>query len=148
MHDKSSTNLRWRPILLVFLVGFALLSVFRISSIARAGEDPNQQQDVIRLENRLTQLEQRLFTIENSLRNLEQQSRLANVTSRSVNQDDLVLLRSEVQALQRRLAEDECGLAKLDERTLAPQRRDARKKSGAGDSDPCRLNFDTPLRFP
>jgi hypothetical protein len=147
MHYKSKRELMWRPILLVLLGGFALLGVFRISSIARAGGDPNQQQDVIRLENRLTQMEQRLFTIENSLRNLEQQSRLANVPSRNVSQDDLAVLRSEIQALQGRLAADECGLAKLDERTLAPQRRDARKRS-AGDSDPCRLNFDAPLRFP
>ena len=147
MDYKSRTDLKWRPMLLVTLVGLALLSVFRISSIARAGGDPIQQQDVIRLENRLTQLEQRLFTIENSLRNLEQQSRLANLSSRSVSQDDLGLLRSEVQMLQRRLTDDECGLAKLDERTLAALRRDARKRSG-GDSDPCRLNFDAPLRVP
>src|SRR5438093_7114299 len=128
MDYKSRTELKWRPMLLVFLVGFALLSVVRVSSIARAGGDPIQQQDVIRLENRLTQLEQRLFTIENSLRNLEQQSRLANLSSRSVSQDDLGLLRSEVQMLQRRLTDDECGLAKLDERTLTPLRRDARKR--------------------
>jgi hypothetical protein len=42
--------------------------------------------------------------------------------------------------------EDECGIAKLDERTLTPAARDARRK--AVGNDPCRLNFELPLRPP
>ena len=146
MNQKSSTELRWRLLVLVLILGFALLCVFRISSSAHAG-DANEQQDVLRLENRITQLEQRLFSIENNVRNLDQQSRLSSMPSRS-SQDELTQLRSEVETLQRRLANDECGLAKLDERTLSPQRREARKRSIAGDSEPCRVNFDAPLRLP
>ncbi len=134
----------WRAVLLVFAVGLGVITVFKISSAAHTSNGPTPQQDVIRLENRLTQLEQRLFSIETGLRTLEQQSRIAGATSRGVSQDDLAVLRSEIQTLQRRLADDECGLAKLDERTLSPA---ARRKSGAG-SDPCRVNVDTPLRLP
>jgi len=119
-----------------------MVTVFRISSATANG--PTPQQDIIRIENRITQLEQRLFSIETGLRTLEQQSRITGASSRGVSQDDLALLRSEIQVLQQRLADDECGLAKLDERTLSLA---ARKKSGAG-NDPCRVNLDVPLRLP
>ena len=148
MHYRNRADLRLPQLVLISLVGFALVSVFRMSSGARAGDDSDQQQDVMRLENRLTRLEQRLFSIENSLRNLEQQSRAVNMPSRSVSNDEVATLRAELQALERRLTDDECGMAKLDERTLSPQRRDTRKRSVAGDNNPCRLNFDAPLRFP
>ena len=133
--------------LLVCIVGLGLVIVLGISSAARTDFGPIPQQDVIRLEQRLNQLEQRLFSIENNLRNVEQQSRIAGATMRGVSPEELARLRLEVQALQQRLADHECGLAKLDERTLSPAMRAARRTSGAGGSDPCRLNFDTPLQF-
>src|SRR5215212_12144540 len=139
MQDESGYG--WRAVLLVFVVGLGVLTVFRISSATANG--PTPQQDIIRVENRMTQLEQRLFSIETGLRTLEQQSRITGATSRGVTQDDLALLRSEIQLLQQRLVDDECGLARLDERTLSP----ARRKSGAS-SDPCRVNADAPLRLP
>ena len=142
---QYESRYRWRAVLLVFIVGLSVITVFSISSATSNG--PTPQQDIIRLENRLTQLEQRLFSIETGLRTLEQQSRITGASSRGVSQEDLALLRSEIQTLQRRLVDDECGLAKLDERTLAPAARDARRKSAAG-SDPCRVNVDTPLRLP
>jgi chromosome segregation ATPase len=104
------------------------------------------QQEVIRLESRMNQLEQRLYTIESSIRNLEQQSRLG-ASTRGLSPEDLTLLRSQMQALQLRLEDHECALARLDERTLSAAMRDARRKSGAG-NDPCRLNADMPLRLP
>ena len=138
---------RWKNVLLVCVVGLALVSVFRISSAARTEFGPTpQQQDIIRLENRITQLEQRLYTIDTTVRNLEQQSRLAGASARGVGPEAVERLRLEVQALQQRLAEHECGLAKLDERTLTPAMRAARKKSGAS-GDPCRASFDTPLQL-
>jgi hypothetical protein len=59
----------------------------------------------------------------------------------------LELLRSQIQALQVRLAEDECALAKLDERTLSAAMRNSRRPGGVR-SDPCRMNVDAPLRLP
>jgi hypothetical protein len=135
----------WRSVVLVMLVGIAALSVFRI---VRADNEGTQQQDVLRLESRMTQLEQRLYTIENSVRSVEQQARLGSVSSRTVSQDELNLLRSQLQTLERRLGEDECGLARIDERTLSPQRREARKRSASADPDQCRQNPDAPLRLP
>ena len=135
---------RW---LMVCIVGLGSVTVFGFSSAARTDFGPTSQQDVIRLEQRLNQLEQRLFSIENNLRNVEQQSRIAGTTTRGASPEDLARLRLEVQALQQRLADHECGLAKLDERTLSPAMRAARRKSGASANDPCRVNFDTPLQL-
>jgi hypothetical protein len=129
-------------VLLVSVLAFGLVLA------ARTEAGPTPQQDVIRLDARVSQLEQRLYTIENSLRTLEQQSRMSGLGARgaAVTPDDLVLLRNEIQNLQVRVMEDECGLAKLDERTLTPEAREARRK--AAGNDPCRLNFELPLRPP
>jgi hypothetical protein len=104
-------------------------------------------QDAIRLEQRINQLEQRLYAMETTLRSVEQQARLGGTTSRNLSQQELALLTTQLQSLQLRLADYDCALAKLDERTLSPAMRDARRKSGAG-NDPCRSNADAPLRLP
>lgn len=128
-------------VLLVCVLGIGLVMA------ARTEAGPTPQQDVIRLDARVSQLEQRLYTIETSLRTLEQQSRMASMgRGAGVTPDDIVALRSEIQTLQVRLMEHECALAKLDERTLTPTAREARRKA-AGD-DPCRSNFELPLRPP
>jgi hypothetical protein len=106
-------------------------------------------QDVTRIESRLSLLEQRFYSIETSIRSLEQQSRLSSAASgRTTRDPDVSLLRAEVETLRRRLAELECGLAKVDERSLSATARDARRKSTGATTDPCRLNPDTPLRLP
>jgi len=130
--------------LLVCVVGLGFLTV---SSAARTEFGPAPQQDVIRLETRLNQLEQRLYSIDSNVRNLEQQLRLAGSTGRGAAPEDTARLRLELQALQQRLAEHECALAKLDERTLSAAMRAARRKSGPGANDPCRLNVDTPVQL-
>lgn len=131
-------------VLLVCIAGLGLLTV---SSAARTEYGPTPQQDVIRLETRVNQLEQRLYAIDSNLRNLDQQLRLSATTARGTNPEDVVRLRLEVQALQNRLAEHECALAKLDERTLTAAMRAGRRKSGPGANDPCRMNVDTPVQL-
>jgi|SRR5215216_2584041 len=121
--------------LLVVVLGLALLTI-----------SATPQQDVIRLESRVNQLEQRLYSIESSIRTLDQQSRIAGANQRGLSQEDVARLRAEIQTLQLRLADDECALARLDERTLSPSMR-TRQKS-AGQADPCRANVDAPLRLP
>ena len=126
-----------------------LLTIFAFGLVlaARTNAGPTPQQDVIRLDSRISQLEQRFYSIETSVRTLEQQSRMAGMGQRgAVTQDDLTVLRSEIQTLQARIMEDECALAKLDERTLTPTAREARRR--AVGNDPCRNNFDLPLRPP
>ena len=119
--------------LLVCVLGLALLTI-----------SATPPQDTIRLETRINQLETRLYSIESSLRTVEQQYRLAGANQRGLSQEDVARLRAEIQTLQLRLAEDECNLARLDERTLSPA---LRRKSG-GRLDPCRANADAPLQLP
>jgi hypothetical protein len=137
--------MKYKGVLLVCVVIVGLITVLGITPAARTGAGPAPQQDVIRLEQRMNQLEQRLFSIENNLRSIEQQSRMAGA-GRGVIPEDVARLRLEVQALTNRLAEHECALAKLDERTLNPAMRAARRKS-AGGNDPCRQNADAPIQL-
>ena len=131
-----------RAVLLVVVIGLGLVT---ISSAARNNTGPAPQQDFIRLEQRMNQLEQRLFSMDTTLRNIEQQSRLAGANRRGVAEEDLAQLRSELLALQQRLGDHECALAKLDERTLAPAMRTGRRKFA---NDPCRVNSETPIQLP
>ena len=135
-----------RSILLFVSISASCLFVLAMSSAARINSGPDPQQDVLRLDNRITQLEQRLYGIENNIRNLEQQIRVTGVNSGTIGPEDLGLLRSQIQLLQRRLADDECALAKLDERTLSPATRATRRSSRA--TDECRINVDAPLILP
>lgn len=128
--------------LLVCIVGLGFLTV---SSAARTEYGAAPQQDVIRLETRINQLEQRLFSMDSNMRNLEQQLRLAVSSGRAGGSEDVARLRLELNALQQRLADHECALAKLDERTLTPAMRTTRRKSGANDL--CRQNVDAPLQL-
>jgi hypothetical protein len=132
------------------LVLLAALAADTGKPAVRTGEAASAPtQDVTRLDSRLRLLEQRFYTMETSIRSLEQQSRLSGITTgRNVRDPEVGLLRTEVETLRRRLAELECGLAKVDERTLSATAKEARRKSAGGTADPCRLNADAPLRLP
>ena len=94
------------------------------------------------LDRRISALEQRFYTFESRINRLEQfaSSRLS-VPQGSNRDPEVTLLSSEVQSLKLKLATIECGLAKLDERTLTA----AARKSSARVVDPCRENPDQPL---
>jgi hypothetical protein len=139
-------NTRRLAALLVVVIGLALVVGYKISS-ARNEYEPTTPQDAIRLEARINQLEQRLYTMETSLRSLEQQSRVGMATSRNVSPEEVAALRVAMQTFELRLTDDECAIAKLDERTLSPAARQARIRSGAR-TEPCRLSADTPVRLP
>ena len=142
----TERKMRRRAALLVVVAGLALLVVYKISA-ARSEYEPMTPQDAIRLEQRINQLEQRLYTMETSLRNLDQQSRVGMVNSRGVTPEEVAAIRAELQTMGLRLADDECAIAKLDERTLTPAARSARIRSGPR-TEPCRLSADTPVRLP
>ena len=112
--------------------------------------DSGAPQDVTNLDRRISLLEQRFYAIETSINRLEQQTALngrGTAPSANVRDSEITLLRAEWGALQRNLVEIECGLVKLDERTLAAATREARKRAGASSTDPCRLNAEAPLRL-
>lgn len=135
----------------IFLLVSALVAavVYAREPLVGTGEAAVPPQELTRIESRLSQLEQRLYGIEVSIRGLEQQqSRMSGLSTGRMERDtEVTLLRSEVETLQRRLAEVECGLLRVDERTLSAAARDARRKIETGAGDPCRLNPNAPLRL-
>ena len=146
--EGNNRRLHWRALLVSGVAGLALVALFRIALASGVNNAPVPQQEVFRLETRINQMEQRLIQIDTSIRGLQQQSRLgAGAASGGVSAQDVQLLRTQIQALQIRLAEDECALAKLEERTLSPAMRNSRRQSGVR-SDPCRVNVETPVRLP
>lgn len=140
----------WRALsVLVLVLAAAAATADTGKPATRSGEATTfEPQDVTRIESRLSRLEQRLYSIETSIRGLEQQSRLSVGPGANAARDPEVgLLRAEVEALRLRLAEVECGLSRVDERTLTQAGRVARRKSETGAGDPCRLNADAPVRL-
>ncbi len=113
-----------------------------MASISRGN---SATQDPGSLDRRLSLLEQRFYSIESSISRLQQYvaTQRPPISQPSTSDRDLIVMREEVQRLELRMAEIECGLIKLDERTTPATRRNAATKS----NDPCRLTPDTPVRL-
>jgi hypothetical protein len=118
---------------------------YREASIGLATADG---QDSAYLDRRISMLETRLNSIESSMRSLQQQAMISErqTTTQPARDPEVTLLRSEVEILNSRFRELECALVRLDERTLSPSAREARKRT-AQSSDPCRVNPDTPIQL-
>jgi hypothetical protein len=108
------------------------------------------------LERRISQVEQRFYYIESRLNQLENQTRypgvLPGATSTSQVQlgqlrTELDTLRAQIDSLRSRVGEVECGLIKVDERTLSSAARQARRQSAPDSSEPCRSNPNSPVRL-
>jgi|SRR5207253_11477933 len=122
----------------------ALCAMVGISARAYfPGTDAASTQNIAGLESSVRSLEQRLNFIETRISRLEQQSVLNSTPQASSTRNELQfdLLQRQIATLQGQITEIECGLAKLDERTLPPRVRAERI------NDPCRLNPDVPLRL-
>src|SRR5262245_25535273 len=102
-----------------------------------------ETQDPSSLDRRISMLEQRFFTLESSMNRLQTSvasQRSVNTSSSSSDLRDRQVdqLQQDMQRLQLRLAEVECGLLKLDERTATAG---ANRRSGEPrPTDPCRQN--------
>lgn len=143
---KEIKNWRFTAIIILCVAVGVTARTYRSDSPSTRTDAP---QDVTNLERRISLLEQRFYYLESNINRLEQQAALndRSMASTSARDPEISLLRGQVETLQRRLIEVECGLVRLDERTLAPELREARKKTGTNNTDPCRLNVDAPLRI-
>lgn len=147
---RRAATASWLSLTAAVLFLVAAVAAYAGEFASRAGAAATlMPQDVTRIESRLSLLEQRFYSIETSIRGLEQQSRLsAGATAgRAAREPEVGLLRAEIETLRHRLAEIECGLARVDERTLTSAAKESRRKSGGETADPCRLNADSPLRL-
>ena len=133
-------NLSKQSNLVLVVVLCAVIGV--MASISRGN---SSTQDPGSLDRRLSLLEQRFYSVESSVSRLQQYvaTQRPSVPQPSTSDRDLILMREEVQRLELRMAEVECGLIKLDERTTPAARRNPTAKS----NDPCRLNPDQSLRL-
>ena len=133
-------NLSKQSNLVLFVVLCAVIGV--MASISRGN---NSTQDPGSLDRRLSLLEQRFYSVESSVSRLQQYvaTQRPSLPQPGTSDRDLILMREEVQRLELRMAEIECGLIKLDERTTPAARRNPTAKS----NDPCRLNPDQSLRL-
>ena len=131
---------------------FRLVAIVVLASVVGVmlgrGVSGAETQDPASLDRRISMLEQRFYTLETSMNRLQQvmTSQRSTGSSSSVTDQEVDQLQAEVQRLQLRLNEVECGLVKLDERTTATgaNRRDGEPRP----ADPCRQNPSTPLRLP
>ena len=110
------------------------------------GNVSTASQDPYGLDRRITTLETRMFSLDSQVRQLEQQMSLMMRTPSPTRQRDpeTESLQRQVDLLQSQVNEMRCGLAKLDERTLPVASRPGTGQSDR-QSDPCRLNPNTPL---
>lgn len=128
--------------LLTITVGVTFVLTGKGTTTVLAQQDPFLNQ-------RLNRIEQQFNSIETRISRIEQQSRFPDVTPRtSLNLDtEINLMRSQIEALQLRVAEIECGLVRVDERTLTPTTRQSRRKTTPNETDRCRLNPNVPLQL-
>lgn len=105
-------------------------------------------QDVMNLDRRIGSLEQRLYSMESSINQLRQQvmAPRPSPVSPGIRDSEINQLRSEILLLEQRIREIECGVVKLDERTLSSSARESRRAERQG-ADPCRLRPETPLQL-
>jgi uncharacterized coiled-coil protein SlyX len=102
-------------------------------------------QDVMSLDRRISTLEQRLYIMESHINQLQQQVQYAQrqPATSGARDPEVDRLRLELNLLQSRLGELECGVLKLDERTLPAAARATQSKT----INPCRLQPNTPVQL-
>ena len=129
------------------LAAITILVAFVVITLGR-GVSGAETQDLNSLDRRISMLEQRFYTLETSMNRLQQvlSSQRSTSPSSGVSDRDVDQLQAEVQRLQLRLNEVECGLMKLDERTATASGN--RRGGETRPADPCRQNPNTPLRLP
>ena len=126
-----------------FVAYFVVTGIFGERLVTAQSQDPF-------LSRRIDSLEQRLYGIESRISRVEQDVRSPSIISPRIGSDNdaqIRLLQSELDNLRLRVGEAECGLAKVDERTLTTASRTARVKAAPGKTDICRQDRDTAVQL-
>ncbi len=140
-------NFSKRSNLVLLVVLCAVVGVMASISRGNSSRRPEEStiQDVSSLDRRISLLEQRFYTVESSISRLQQYiaAQRPSVSQPGISDRELSVIREEIQRLSLRMAELECGMVKLDERTTPAARRNPQARS----NDQCRLNPETPVRL-
>jgi hypothetical protein len=120
------------------IAGAAVLVYGAFANIAGGSVQKVEAQSDIFLSRRIDQVEQRFYSLESRLNRIEMESRqpVIGATRPAGNEVELQYLRTQIDSLRTRLGEAECGLLKLDERTLTAAQRRATTAA-----EPCRRNW-------
>src|SRR5215213_1933856 len=113
MNFLKQSNVPLTMILCAVIWMMANVSLGRSSS----APEENATQDVGSLDRRLSLLEQRVYSLDLSMTRLQQALSQRSVAQPSTRDPEVNLMREELRRLTLQLAETECGLMKLDERT-------------------------------
>jgi hypothetical protein len=145
---KNKFNAGWRWVF-ILIVGAGIGLAAKGYSVHSANTPvPPVAQDLMNLNQRVNSLEQRLVMIESSVRRVEQQQMAgsrATMPAAPARDPEVERLRSQVETLTLRIRELECGIVKLDERTLSATMKEARRRVGGETKDPCRLDANAPV---
>ena len=129
------------------VIGGAAVIYCVYTTVFGANTQPVEAQNDRYLESRLNQIEQRFYMVESRLNRIEQDAITRRLPTTTTAQDtrsqDINLLQNELTGFRLRLGEVECGLLKLDERTLTAAKRLA-GRSVTG-SDRCRQDWSSPV---
>lgn len=118
----------------VAALALSLYAVFAGRSVPTA----SAQNDMY-LSRRIDQVEQRFYSLESRLNRLETSSSpsIMSPQVRGTNDVELQFLRTQIDGLRTRVGELECGLLRVDERTLPAASRTARRQLSRN-AEPCR----------
>jgi len=142
----------WALVIVVCLAIGAAANGYTLKSSA---ESPAAMaQDTVMLDRRLNMLEQRFYSVESRISRIEQQMSMlqravpASPTPSSPTRDPVTdLLRNESDSMKLRIAELECAVLRLDERTLPPATKEIQRRAGVQSKDQCRLHSEVPVKL-
>jgi len=148
----NRSNIRRKIVSGLAIIALGVLSYLGGVSLFSEQAQPTvyAQQDQY-LSRRIDQVEQRFYSIESRINRLEQEQRTTVRPSGPplfTNKDaEIEYLRSQVEGLRFRIGELECGLLRVDERTLSKNAKLAESKTGTTTSGKCRELVDEPIRL-
>jgi hypothetical protein len=136
-------------LLLLILCAGACAAVMAYRKAPSPDASPSVAQDSMMLDRRISTLEQRLYSIESRISSLEQRALTSGraAPSPTLRDPEIDRMRSELELLRLRTRELECGVLRLDERTLPASVKEARRRAGAQTQDPCRQDANAPVQL-
>ena len=144
---------RWHWVLVIVVCGMIGVAANGYTPNSSTGGAASAAQDVVFLDRRINMLEQRFYSLESRMSRLEQQMSMAQrvtptpTTNQPTRDPEVDLLRNESELQKVRVRELECGLLRLDERTLSEPAKEARRRAGAQTKDPCRVGSEAPVKL-
>ena len=138
-----------RPLIFAIIIAAA----FIFTGFLPGTKTAEAQTDLL-LERRLSQIEERFYLLESRLSRIEQDPSVLPQSPSMRNDTEISYLRSQIDAqrvqmdaLRMRIGDLECGLARVDERTLTPAARDARRRTQPDGTEQCRADPNVPVKL-